>query len=461
MSNNELALRLALRYLWSRKSHSAVTAIAIAGVCGVAVATMAIICVLSVFNGFNEAIVDRDTRIMSDLMVRSASSDIINNADSLTQSIAGIEGVEAVTPVIVDEAVAFYNGKQLPVRLLGVDPTAYRRVTAIDSVIVEGSWKPQPQALVDHEASQSLTAEQNDAITDMAAADFDEAALFAEAELSSDPVQTDTLPVSPILVSSGVAGNLGLPHGSESGIMVYLPRRNSSSAFTDPSSSFMVDSLAATGVFSSQQAEFDAATIIADIEVARRLLEYDTQANVLYISLKDNSNQSDIQSHIAKILGPHYTISTRTDRQTLHFRMVAIEKWITFLLLAFILVIASFNIISTLSMLIIEKRSNIHTMTNYGASRSLIGRVFFWESIIVCMVGSLVGLVAGIILCMLQQHFGLISIPGNPSQIIMSHYPVSIRITDILIVFVLCAAVALIIGAISASFARRTAKTRV
>ena len=447
-----------MRYLWSRKSHSAVTAIAIAGVCGVVVATMAIVCVLSVFNGFNEAISDRDARIVSDLTVVPAKGDIIANADSLRQVLAKMDCVKAVTPVVDDEAVAFYNGKQLPVRLLGVSPTDYRKVTDIDSVIVQGRWKPQPQEIVDNEAEQELSATEAEEIADMAAEEFDEAALFDEATLTTDVAEPDTLPVSPIIVSSGVAGNLSLPRIAESGIMLYLPRRNSSAAFTDPASSFMVDSLAVTGVFSSLQAEFDAATVITDLEVARRLLEYDTQANALYIGLKDNSGIKAAQQTIAKALGPGYIVINRDEQQSLHFRMMAIEKWITFLLLTFILIIASFNIISTLSMLIIEKRNNIRTMTNIGASRSLIGRVFFWESMAVCLIGSLGGILAGVVLCLLQQQFGLISIPGDPSQVIMSCYPVSLRLSDLLIVFVLSLAVAGVTGAISAAFARRTVK---
>lgn len=448
-------MRVAVRYLWSRKSHSAVTAIAIAGVCGVAIATMAIVCVLSVFNGFNSVIVNRDSRIMSDFIVTSHDGDLIANADSLAAMVSKVGGVEAATPVIDDEAVAFYHGSQLPIRLLGVNPADYRRVTDIDSVMISGSWKPQPQEVVDTESLEGSPAEAAE-IEDMAAADFDETALFANDILTTEET-VDTLPIPTIIVSTGVASNLRLPPAIDTGLMVYLPRRSASSAFVDPSSSFMVDSLAVTGVFASQQAEFDAATVLMDLETARRLLEYDTQSNSLYVKVRAGVNPSSVKVNLTDILGDRYDVRGRDEQQSMHFRMVAIEKWITFLLLAFILLIASFNIISTLSMLIVEKRSNIHTMVNFGASRGFIGRVFFWESIYVCLTGSLTGIGLGVALCSLQQRFGLIRIPGDPSQIIMSYYPVELHFTDLLIVFTLSVAVAFLTGVISSGFARRTA----
>lgn len=457
---DRLAIRVALRYLWSRKSHSAVTAIAIAGVCGVAVATMAIVCVLSVFNGFHQAILERDTRITPDLLVTPSSGPLIANADSLAEAVSGIEGVKAVTPAVTDEAVAYNDGMQLPVKLIGVRPKQYRSITAIDSIIISGRWAPQPQEVADREAERQMSAEDASEIAEMAAGEFDEAALFEQETLTTELPETDTLPVSPIIVSRGTAGNLALPPVVDAGIMVFLPRRTGSDSFTDPATAFMVDSLAVTGIFSSEQAEFDAATIIMDLEVARRLLEYDTQANALYVGFKPGADYAKVSKSISQAIGSGYKVTGREEQQTLHFRMVAIEKWITFLLLSFILLIASFNIISTLTMLIVEKRSNIRTMTGYGASRGFIGRVFFWESIVVCLTGSMAGIATGVTLCLLQQQFGFIRIPGDPEQAIMSVYPVSVSVTDLLTIFTLSLAVAAVTGLISAAYASRIAAQR-
>lgn len=453
-----LAMRMAIRYLWSRKSHSAVTAISIAGVCGVCIATMAIVCVLSVFNGFNDVIKSRDSRILSDFTVEAVDGKLLANADSLADIVSVLPCVESVTPVINDEAVAFFEGRQLPVRILGVYPDKYRKVTAVDSIIVSGRWSPQPQDIVDIQAAQEITPADMTEIEEIASEDFDEAELFETDPVSEPLIEPDTLPASPVLVSVGVASNLKIPSTMECGLMLFLPRRTSSAAFSNPSTAFMVDSLAVTGIFSSEQPEFDAATVIMDIDVARRLLEYDTQANSLYIKTKNGIVPADADRTLTQALGVGYKVSDKDRQQTLHFRMVAIEKWITFLLLSFILLIASFNIISTLSMLIVEKRDNIRTMRDYGASRSLIGRIFFWESIIVCMSGSLAGIVLGVVLCLCQICFGFITMPADSGQMIITSYPVSIHLSDLLLVFAMSAAVALFIALVSAAYARRVAK---
>lgn len=460
MINNRLAIKVAARYLWSRKSHTAVTAIAIAGMCGVAVATMAIVCVLSVFNGFNDVILKRDSRITPDLTVQPAQGPILQNADSLARGIAAMPGVKAVSPAVDDEAVAYFNGRQLPVNILGVMPESYREVTAIDSLTIAGEWKPQPQQVADMATAEALDETDMAQIDEMAGMEFDEDALFETEDLSADAIATDSLPVSPILVSIGVASNLQIPAGSDSGLMVFLPRRTGSATFSDPATAFMVDSLAVTGIFSSQQPEFDAATVIMDLEVARRLLEYDTQANSLLVRVAPGADVAKVKADLSKRLGKAYKVTDRADSQTLHYRMVAIEKWITFLLLSFILLIASFNIISTLCMLIVEKRSNILTMCGYGASLPFIGGVFFWESVMVCLAGSLTGIASGVALCLLQMHFGFITIPGNTSAMIMDAYPVSIAPYDLLLIFALSLGVAALTGLVSGAFASRTARTR-
>lgn len=460
MSNRTLAIRIAARYLWSRKSHSAVTAIAVAGVCGVALATMAIVCVLSVFNGFHDAILGRDSRITPQLLVQPARGPLISNADSLEHVVSAMKGVRAVTPAVTDEAVAYYEQHQLPVRIIGVKPEAYRTITAIDSIMVSGKWKPQPQQVMDMAAETDTDTEAGTHIEALAEEEFDEDALFAEEDLSEEPAPQAELPVSPILASIGAASNLGLPSSADAGVLVFLPRRTGDINFADPATGFMIDSLAVTGVFSSEQADFDASTLIMDLETARRLLEYDTQANALYVGLEPGMDTASFRTTLSRLLGPDYKVSGRAEQQTLHFRMVAVEKWVTFLLLSFILVIASFNIISTMSMLIVEKRHNMLTMSGYGASRRFIGRVFFWESVMVCMAGSVAGIALGVALCALQMRFGFITVPGGSADMLLTSYPVRLNLFDLTVVFLLSAGVALLTGAVSAAYASRTATAK-
>ena len=147
------------------------------------------------------------------------------------------------------------------------------------------------------------------------------------------------------------------------------------------------------------------------------------------------------------------------EQQTLNFRMISIEKWVTFFILSFILLIASFNIISTLSMLIVEKKHNILTLTRIGASRRLIGRIFWWESIMVCTMGTLSGIMLGSILCLLQQHYGFIGMSGSEATLIVQSYPVRLQWSDILLVIIPSLGVAMLTASISAKFSQRfTAK---
>ena len=458
MRDNLLAIKVATRYLWSRKSHTAVTAIAIAGVCGVAIATMAIVCVLSVFNGFNEVILQRDSRITPDITVTPRHGALINNADSLAAQVARVAGVKAVSPAVNDEAVAYFNGRQLPVNILGVTPDNYRSITAIDSIMIAGKWAPGADEVVRKEAAQILTDDDLTEIDDIADEEFDESALFEEEEVSASPIITDSLPVSPIIISTGTASNLQIPSDTDSGLLLFLPRRTAPETFNNPTTAFMVDSLAVTGIFSSNQPEFDAATVIMDIETARRLLEYDTQANSLLIRITPGYKTDDVKASLETKINKDYKVTDCRDEQTLHYRMMSIEKWITFLLLGFILLIASFNIISTLCMLIVEKRSNIHTFRSYGASLPFIKRIFFWESMIVCLTGSIIGIVIGVGLCLLQIHLGLITIPVDTSQMLINAYPMSINPYDLLLIFILSIGVAALTGAISGAYASRTAR---
>lgn len=458
--HNLLALKIALRYLWSRKSHSAVTAIAIAGVCGVAVATMAIVCVLSVFNGFHEVIISRDNRITPDILVEPAKGALIANADSLAATIDSMPQVASVTPVVQDDAVAYFNSRQLPVRLLGVQPTPYRHISAIDSLIVIGKWNPQTQDTEQDTDTPDNTDEQSSNIEQLAAMDFDESALFSDEPLTSEPADIPPAITSTALASSGVAQNLNLPPTADAGVIVFIPRRTGNLNTANPAASFMADSLAVTGIYNSEQSEFDASTLIVDIDVARRLLEYDTQSNAIYLSLKQGINPATFKQQLSQRIGSDYKVSGRLEQQTLHFQMVSIEKWITFLLLGFILLIASFNIISTLSMLIVEKRHNLFTLTCIGASRPFIGRIFFWESIVVCMAGTCAGIILGVVLCALQAEFGLIGMQGDPSTLIIQSYPVSLRLTDLGAVLLLGATIAVVTALISATYASSTTNIR-
>lgn len=469
---NLLAAKMALRYLFSRKSHSAVGIIAIVSVCGIAVATMAIVCVLSVFNGFHSVISERDSRITPDVAITPAHGAYIPQADSLAGRIATLKGVACATPVVSDNAVAYHDGRQTPVTLTGVKPEEYREIIQIDSLLYSGtrynlSYYDTPPPTEETELQAAEVAQ----IETTAAAEFDEAALFADIPADSGNM-AETAPTAPhALLSIGIASRLGVDAGDISqnifngketvgeGVIIFIPRRTATLNTINPTSSFMADSLAISGVYASDQSEFDSETVIVDIELARRLLEYDHEATAIYVAASKNTDPARLAEEISGVIGEDYVVKDRMEQQTLNFRMISIEKWVTFFILSFILLIASFNIISTLSMLIVEKKHNILTLTRIGASRRLIGRIFWWESIMVCTMGTLSGIMLGSILCLLQQHYGFIGMSGSEATLIVQSYPVRLQWSDILLVIIPSLGVAMLTASISAKFSQRfTAK---
>ncbi len=446
---------MAWRYLFARRSHSAVSVIAVVSVCGVALATMAIVCVLSVFNGFRNAVDVRDSRITPDLLVTPASAPVINSADSLCASIAALPGVACAAPVVTDNAVAYRGGYQLPVKLMGVSPEEYKRITGIERMIMPGGRFLTSSIEMDSVSSAYWDEE----IT--ASGEFSEDALFSpEGVEETMPDLEEPVAVPQGVLAIGTASQLGFSATlsptelSSEGVVLFMPRRTATTLNEhNPAASFMVDSLEVVGVAESGQNDFDNNTILVDLDLARALLEYDTQASSIYVMADSVSPVS--AAALASHLGNNYVVRDRLQQHSLHLRMISIEKWITFLLLSFILLIASFNVISTISMLIVDKRRDLVTLSRLGAPRSMISEIFCWESAYVCAAGSLTGALLGVALCLIQQYFGIIKISGDASRLILTTYPVEVRVTDLLLVLVPSVGIAIVTACVSSRFARR------
>jgi len=384
--------------------------------------------------------------------VTSSASSVINNADSLADAIRAIPGVEIATPVISDNAVAYRSHLQLPVRLLGVNPDEYRRATGIDLRLLKGG----------HFLKDNSTDSNGNTVPPAEAeseGEFDESALFMEQGVTEIDYNTAP-PAGETVLSNGAALQLGvsdpgnpIDYTSE-GVVLFIPRRTASTINpANPAASFMTDSIGIAGIIETEQNEFDANTMIVTIDCARGLLEYDTQATAIYIKL--TNPESLTPDMLSRQIGPGYDVRDRLQQQTLHLRMISIEKWITFLLLSFILLIASFNVISTMSMLILDKRDDITTLTRLGASRNMVSEIFCWESAYVCAAGTISGIVIGVILCLIQQYFGFISIGGDTSQLIVTAYPVEVKVTDLLLVSLPSISISIVTASIAAAYARR------
>lgn len=413
MSN--LSAAIAWRYLIAKKTHSAVSAITAVSACGIAVATAAIICVLSVFNGFKSVIAGRLDTLAPDVMVTPAEGKVFASADSLAEVLSSWSEIEIAMPSLLDNALAIYNGHETPVSLKGVDFNRYARLTAVKQLMDENSRYPETSA------------------------------------------STDIFAASPAVLSIGAAARLGAVEGD--GILIFAPRREGRVNTANPAASFLTDSVTATGIYQSNQQEYDDNRVIVDINIARDLLQYDTEASAIEILAAKGADPVALASKIEAELGPRFVAKDRLRQQAMNFRMISIEKWVSYLLLFFILVIASFNIISSLSMLVLDKEKSMHTLAALGMNRRRIGNIFAWESIYVTFAGGICGLILGLTLCLLQQHFGFIKLQGNPGDLVVHAYPVVVKATDILLTAAPILAIGLVTARITAVFARQRLTT--
>ncbi|MBQ1737778.1 MAG: ABC transporter permease [Muribaculaceae bacterium] len=405
-----LPLKIAWRYLVAKKGHQAVNIISIVAVCGVVVATAALICVLSVFNGFRGLIMGRLAMLDPQIAITATVGKTVDDADSIISAVEDLPGVERAVPVIEDQALAIYAQLQMPVRLKGV-PDDYNTMNDMDSVIVDGEWKLRDQV------SRYAVAGAGPAIRLMVRPDF-----------------------------------LGM-------VRLYAPQRQGRVNIANPMGAFRQDSLFVSGIFQLQQNSYDADLIYVPLEMARGLFDYDTQATQIEVKLSPGASESQVMKAIGQAIGSGYQVKNRLMQQREAYRLVNIEKWMAFLLLAFILIIATFNVISTLSLLIIEKDSSIATLRALGANDSQISRIFVLQGWLITLVGAITGVIAGLILCLCQQQFGWLRLSGDPANMIISAYPVQVQGTDVLITLALVAAVGLLTSMVTALIMRHRLTT--
>ena len=402
-------MKIAWRYLVSKKGHQAVNIISIVAVCGVVVATAALICVLSVFNGFKGLIMGRLALLDPEIAITATLGKTINDADSVINAVGTLPGVERAVPVVIDQALAMYAQYQMPVRLKGV-PDDYNRMNGMDSVIVDGEWKLRDQV------SKYAVAGAGPAVRLCVRPEF-----------------------------------MGM-------VRLYAPQRQGRVNIANPMGAFRQDSLFVSGVFQLQQNSYDADLIYVPLDMARELFDYETKATQIELKLMPGANEQQVMQLISHVLGKGYQVKNRLMQQREAYRLVNIEKWMAFLLLAFILIIATFNVISTLSLLIIEKDDSIATMRALGANDRQISRIFVLQGWLITLAGAVTGIVIGLILCLCQQQFGLLRLSGDPANMIISAYPVVVEWTDILVTLALVAAVGLLTSMVTALIMRRRLK---
>ncbi|MBQ5775661.1 MAG: FtsX-like permease family protein [Bacteroidaceae bacterium] len=410
-----LALRIASRYLLSKKSHSAINIISIISVCGVAIITAALICTLSVYNGFSQLIGSLLSDIQPEIKILPASGKTIDGTLEVWDEIAAWDDVAYITPVIEETALAVYD-RQQPVTVKGI-PDSYNQGIPLIKTIITGDFTLQSDATQHEIAMTSEGFKLRDEITSYA------------------------------IMGAGVAMHIEAGANYSRPIELYAPRRYGRVNLANPSNSFVSQRFYVSSVFFTNQAQYDDNLVYIPLEDARTLFDYPTEASAYEICTAHSTSAQQLIKQLQKRLGDEYIIQDRLMQNGESFRWIQIEKWITFLILAFILLIATFNIVGSLSMLIVDKQDDIATLRKLGANDNLITNIFMAEGWLITMSGALSGLLIGVILCWVQQEFGLLQL-GNSGTFIVDAYPVQLQWSDTIIV----TTIVLLLGAITAGY---------
>ena len=376
---------IAWRYLFSKKGHNAINIVSGISSAAVAVVTEAMICVLSVMNGFGELVERMFSEFDPELMVVPAEGQTLRTDTLPVAFLYAREDVEAVSMQLEQTALVRYKDHQMPARVMGVD-SLFTRTAHIDSIITDGFYSVWDGA-------------------------FDRAVL-----------------------GRGLAAQLGTNAHFTGALHLYAPKRTGRINLLRPDQSLLHEHAFIAGTFAVNQIEYDDQLMLVSLPLAQRLFEYDEHtATALRIQLKEGKPIANSQKLIAKTLGPGYKVLNRYEQQADFFRILRIEKLLTVVLLVFILLIASFNIIGSLSMLIIDKTEDIRILSHMGADEPMIRRIFLLEGWLISMLGTVTGLVIGVLLCLGQQHYGWLSL-GSGMQYIISAYPVQVQTGDVVMV---------------------------
>ena len=379
---------IAWRYLFSPKGHNAINIVSGISAAAVAVVTAAMICVLSVMNGFGALVEHMFSEFDPVLLVVPAEGQTLRTDTLPTASLYAREDIEAVSMQLEQTALIRYKDHQLPARVMGVD-SLFTRTAHMDSIITDGFYSVWDGA-------------------------FDRAVL-----------------------GRGLAAQIGMNAHFTGALHLYAPKRTGRINMLRPDLSLQHEHAFIAGTFAVNQMEYDDRLMLVSLPLAQRLFDYDScTATALRLQPKEGIKISNIKYQISNILGPGYRVLDRYEQQSDFFRILRIEKLLTIVLLVFILLIASFNIIGSLSMLIIDKRDDIRILSHMGADEPAIRRIFLLEGWLISSLGTLSGLFAGVLLCLGQQHFGWLKL-GTGAEYVISAYPVQVQAPDILLVAVI------------------------
>ena len=379
---------IARRYLFSKKSHNAINVISAISVCGVALATLALVCTLSVFNGFQDLVASFFTAFDPELKITAVRGKVFDGQDPRVLALKQLPEVAVYSESLEDNAMVQYQGRQAMAVIKGVEDN-FDRLTPIDSILF---------------GRGSLTL--HDEVADYAIPGIQLLSTLGSGIRFLDPLE------------------------------IYAPKRGAKVNVANPSTAFVSGNLFSSGlVFAVNQEKYDASYILTSLAFARRLFQYDTEVSSVNLRLKPDADIDAVKRKLQDRLGEEFRVQDRYEQQADTYRIMRVEKLISYLFLTFILVIACFNVIGSLSMLIIDKREDVVTLRNLGADDNQIVRIFLFEGRMISFFGAFIGVVSGLLLCWIQQTFGLIRL-GSSGSFVVDAYPVSVEAMDVIIVFV-------------------------
>ena len=390
-------LFIATRYLLAKKSHNLINIITWISIVGISVASFALIVVLSVFNGLEDVISSLNNRLAPDIQISSSVGKTIDLQSFPSERLLSIQGVDYVVPTLTEDALFRANDKQHIGQVKGVGAD-YEKIERMKEVVFN-----QDTLLLSE-------------------GDYD----FA-------------------VPGAGVAWYLGInAYDPYSVVRVYVPKRGNASSMS-LENSFNSGVLSVQSVFATEQ-EMDEKIVLVPFQWLSELLEYEDKATEIELFLSQSSDVRKVKKEVKSMLGDGFVIKDQQEQQETLYRIMRSEKWAVYAILTFILILATFNVVGSLSMLMIDKRKDSEILKAMGADRNFLQRVFMNEGLLISVVGGIIGLVIGILAVLLQQHFGFIKFGSGGGNYIVDAYPVLLKMKDVFIIF----ATILVVGCTSA-----------
>ena len=380
---------IARRYIFSKKSTNVINLISGISVLGVAVATMALVVTLSVFNGFSDLVATLFTAFDPQIEITPTQGKTAPADDPVLTEIRQLPQIEVATECMEDQALAIYNGRQAMVQIKGVDDN-FDKLTHIREILLgDGTF-----------------------------------------ELHAADIQYGIMGIR-------LADQLGTGIYFDQPLRIFAPKREGQLDMSDPADGFVEDELYSPNcVFEVLQGKYDGRYILTSIGFARRIFDQQGMISSLELRLKPGGDFEKTKAEIKRIAGDDYQVLDRFEQQEDTFRIMKIEKLIAYIFLTFILLVACFNIIGSLSMLIIDKKDDVQTLRNLGANDRQVSQIFLLEGCMISFFGAFIGILIGLLLCWIQQQFGVIGLGASQGSFIIDAYPVSVHPTDVLMIFV-------------------------